>query len=174
MQLPVELNGVPKAQILIYNVSVNKTQAQAMLDSGASINTVSVAVVDRAGGQITASRESVRYIDQRVAKVEGATQLKVRNKGHESMVTCLVIKDLGVDLILGRLWLQEWNPTVNWHTGVLEFSDGVEWKPIKRNALVDEAGDAFNSVTMRLSERDKRRVLTQEKETTKESNDNKE
>ena len=50
-------------------------------------------------------------------------------KGFSAWVPCLVVQRLNVDIVLGRPWLREWNPLVDWAIGELTFSDGVKWRP---------------------------------------------
>ena len=59
VQLPLEVEGVPRAQILEYGVVINRKPVKVMLDSGASVNAVAAEVVDRVGGVITPARERV-------------------------------------------------------------------------------------------------------------------
>ena len=34
-------------------------------------------------------------------------------------------------MLLGEPWLRSWNPTINWQTKDMTFSDGVVWKAVK-------------------------------------------
>ena len=155
MHLPWAIEGVLKAQTLQYEVTVNRLAMTAMLDSGVSVNAISAAGLDRLGGMLTPTSEQVRFADQWVAQVEGTTRLEIRSKGHVSMLECLVIRQLGSELILGRPWLQEWNPTVDWLTGRLVFSDGVVWRPIKTPLELDAKAVGVHATGTRLSEKAK-------------------
>ena len=160
VQLPLEVEGVPWAQILEYGVVINRKLVKVMLDSGASVNAIAAEVVDRVGGVITPARERVRFADQRVIHAEGLTQLEMRHRGHVSKVTCLIVLRLGSEVILGRPWLKEWNPLIDWLSGNLTFSDGVQWRSFKgqEKALGDEGAKNERVSTLRLSEKAKRRV----------------
>ena len=63
--------------------------------------------------------------------VRGTTELEIRGPGYKEKVSFWVVQGLGVPVLLGALWLRAWNPTINWQTRELTFSDGVRWKADK-------------------------------------------
>ena len=65
------------------------------------------------------------YPDRRKALVRGTTELEVRGPGYREKLSFWVVQGLGVSILLGAPWLRTWNPTINWKTRELTFSDGV-------------------------------------------------
>ena len=35
-------------------------------------------------------------------------------------------------MLLGEPWLRSWNPTINWQTKEMTFSDGIVWKAVSK------------------------------------------
>ena len=127
--LPCEVAGFPRTRLLQYEVKAGGKKIRAMLDSGATVNAVSAGIVELVGGVVKPSTEEVRMADGRPVKADGTTSIKLTGKGYAETIPCLVIRGLTADLLLGRPWLEMWNPTVDWLTGRLTFSDGVTWTP---------------------------------------------
>ena len=95
------------------------------------MNCIDADLADRAGGVIFKRAQGVLlYPDKRQADVKGITQLEVRAKGYREKVTFWVVKGLGIPMLLGEPWLRSWNPTINWQTKDMTFSDGVVWKAV--------------------------------------------
>ena len=155
VSLPCPVAGLPRTQLLFYEVKCSRKTVRALLDSGATVNALATRVVDRVGGSITGQPESVRLANGEQVKSEGVAKITVQRKGYSALVTCVVITELGVDLLLGRPWLEEWNPTIDWVSGRLTFSDGVVWTPVKTERE-ESLGSALS--TLRMSERRKREV----------------
>lgn len=162
--LPVEVQGLPKAQLLTYPVRVGKRTVNAMLDSGATVNAMSAELLQAIGGTLQPARERIRYANGQTSDPEGVAEVTLQAKGHSSQVRCVVIEGLGSGLLLGRPWLCEWNPTVDWATGVLQFSDGVKWIPAKKVGVDEAAVGALQAPIKRMGEKGKRRVWQEMKE----------
>ena len=128
----ISVEGAPAgSKLLYYPVSVRKYATQALLDSGASVNCIDADLADRAGGVITRRAKGVLlYPDKRQADVKGITELEVRAKGYKERITFWVVKGLGIPMLLGEPWLRSWNPTINWQTRDMTFSDGVVWRAV--------------------------------------------
>ena len=131
MELKVmDIEGAPEGSCLLYYpVRVRSYATKALLDSGASVNCIDEDVVNKVGGYLQKKPEGVLlYPDRRKAKVRGVTQLEIRGKGYRENVSFWVVSGLGVPVLLGAPWLRSWNPTINWQTRTLTFSDGNTWK----------------------------------------------
>ena len=119
------------SKLLYYFVSVRKHATQALLDSGASVNCIDADLADRAGGIITRRAKGVLlYPDKRQADIKGITELEVRAKGYKKRITFWVVKGLGIPMLLGEPWLCSWNPTINWQTRDMTFSDRIVWRAV--------------------------------------------
>ena len=129
VSLPYEFQGLPRTQLLTYQVQVGKHKVKAMLDSGATVNVVSSDILEALGGIWKPTSEWVKFADGRMVPAKGVTEITLSHKGYVGKIRCLVLQGLSTELLLGRPWLQEWNPMVNWTTGELTFSDGIQWKP---------------------------------------------
>ena len=128
------VEGAPAgSKLLYYPVSVCKHTTQALLDSGASVNCIDADLADRARGVITRRAKGVLlYPDKRQADVKGITELEVRVKGYKERITFWVVKGLGIPMLLSEPWLRSWNPTINWQTKDMTFSDGVVWRAVNK------------------------------------------
>ena len=93
-----------------------------------------------------------------MSKSNGVAEIVMKAKGHISRISCLVIEGLGAELLLGWPWLCEWNPTVDWATGVLQFSDGIYWKPKVTDKYLEASLAEVRMPTLRMGEKGKRRV----------------
>ena len=140
----IGVQGAPVgSRLLYYPVSVRRQATQALLDSGASVNCIDADLADKARGIISQKvRGVLLYPDKRHADVKGITQLEVRAKGYREKVTFWVVKGLGIPMLLGEPWLRSWNPTINWQTKDMTFSDGVVWKAVGEG---DRHGDVGRS-----------------------------
>ena len=136
------VEGAPGgSRLLYYPVAIRRQATQALLDSGASVNCIDADLADKAGGVIThKARGVLLYPDKRHADVKGITQLEVRAKGYREKVTFWVVKGLGIPMLLGEPWLRSWNPTINWQTKEMTFSDGVVWKAVGESDKQGHAG----------------------------------
>ena len=95
------------------------------------MNCIDADLANRAGGVISRKARGVLlYSDKRQADVRRITKLEVRAKGYRERVTFWVVKGLGIPMLLGEPWLRSWNPTINWQTKEMTFSDGVVWKAV--------------------------------------------
>ena len=126
------IEGAPAgSRLLYYPVTIHKQTTQALLDSGASVNCIDAELADRAGGVISRKAKGVLlYPDKRQADVKGITELEVRAKGYKEKISFWVVKGLGIPMLLGEPWLRSWNPTINWQTRDMTFSDGVVWRAV--------------------------------------------
>ena len=82
-----EVIGVTKEdwqpQLLYYRVRLGKEDVDILLDSGASVNYIDEALLERIGGVLHSHVPgSLRYADHRNAKVVGTTTVQLRTKGH--------------------------------------------------------------------------------------------
>ena len=134
----IEVAGAPGgAKLLYYPLQVRRKKVKALLDSGASVNCIDADLV-RSIGRCVLKKPlgNLLYPDRRKALVLGTTTLEVRGPGYREEVTFWVVKGLGVSVLLGAPWLRMWNPTINWQSRELTFSDGVRWKADKNE--IDE------------------------------------
>ena len=129
VSLPCSVSGLPRTQLLTYEVRVGKDLGEVMLDSGATVNAISQYTARRIGEPLRPSCEKVRFADGREGEVKGEATIRIDSKGHAEKVTGVVLPGMTSDILLGRPWLSEWNPTIDWATGELTFSDGIVWKP---------------------------------------------
>ena len=130
-----------------------------MLDSGATVNAISADLLQKIGGTLNPTQERVRYANGQVGTPDRVAEIELRARGHMSRLQCLVINGLGSELLLGRPWLCEWNPTIDWVSGELQFSDGIKWKPTAPAKSREEQSLAgLHTPALRLGEKGKRRV----------------
>ena len=102
MRIPCPVPGFPRLKLLKYAVKVNRAPLVAMLDSGATVNTVDARTVARIGGAITPQPEVIRLADGTLTQASGTTKLYMTGKGFSAWVPCLVVRRLNVDVVLGR------------------------------------------------------------------------
>ena len=162
VSLPCEVPGLPRTRLLTYRVQVGRRPVRAMLDSGATVNVVAQRVLETTGGTIRPSREWVRTADGRLLPAQGMTTIEIEGRGHREKLPCLVLRDLDRDLLLGRPWLQEWNPLVDWTTGDLTFSDGIKWKVWAPRKETRPLGEEKKGGQGRMNERARREVYVQQ------------
>ena len=123
----MEVAGAPAgAKLLYYPLQIRQKKIRALLDSGASVNCIDEALVRHVGGCLSRKLPgTLLYSDCRKALVRGTTELEVRGPGYREKLSFWVVQGLGVSMLLGAPWLRTWNPTINWKTRELTFSDGV-------------------------------------------------
>ena len=118
--------GLPESQLLYYPVRMGRVETKVLLDSGASVNCIDEKLMNRVGGVLDRRMPGALYYpDQRQADVRGTTELSIYTKGHNEKIRFWVVRGLEVPALVGRPWLRSWNPTIDWRTGELRFSDGV-------------------------------------------------
>ena len=129
----MEVAGAPTgAKLLYYPLQIRQARVKALLDSGASVNCIDADLVRSVDGCLAAKPPgNLLYPDKRKAIVKRTTELEVRGPGYREKVSFWVVQGLGVFVLLGAPWLRMWNPTINWQTRELTFSDGVRWKADK-------------------------------------------
>ena len=170
----MEIKGAPMGtRLLYYPIQVRKTQTKALLDSGASVNCIDEAVVKQVGRcYLGKPKGALYYPDKRRANVRGIAQLEVRGPGYKEMVSFWVVRGLGVPVLLGTPWLRAWNPTIDWETRQLIFSDGVVWKVIgdnlrnqrTRKAMKISTRDCFDAVGLCIRSEGQEDSVEEEKE----------
>ena len=69
VSLPFQVSGLPRTQLLTYDVKVGKGTGEVMLDSGATVNAISQNAAQRIGEPLKPSSEKVKFADGRVREV---------------------------------------------------------------------------------------------------------
>ena len=163
VSLPYEMWGLQRTQLLTYLVKVHRRNVKAMLDSGATVNVIAERVLREVGGVMKPAAERVKFADGRLIRAEGVAEVSLTSRGHTEVVPCLVLRELDTDMLLGRPWLRTWNPTINWTTGELIFSDGVKWKAcFEGGNEICPVRTGAGKTTPRLTEKTRRDVYVQQ------------
>ena len=68
----------------------------------------------------------------------GSLNLRYEQRVTREKVTFWVVKGLGIPMLLGEPWLRSWNPTINWQTKEMTFSDGVVWKSVSEGCEAEK------------------------------------
>ena len=108
------------------------------------MNCIDETLVDKVGGAIKKRANGILlYPDKRRADIRGVAEIEVRAKGYREKVSFWVVRGLGIPMLLDEPWLRSWNPTINWQTKKMTFSDGIVWKAVSKegnNAKCEERG----------------------------------
>ncbi|KAG2208645.1 hypothetical protein INT47_007743 [Mucor saturninus] len=102
----------------LYNKNI-----QVLIDSGASENYVSPHVIQNEQELIPVFDRKVETAGGEVAEIKYKVNLKVDLNGYSSTITAYVFP-IKFDLILGRSWLKQENPTTNWDTDIWSINQG--------------------------------------------------
>ena len=116
-----------------------------LLDSGADLTLISAETVKRRGIQAEALEEPLHILCADRSKVLAThciPSLPVTRGPWRDLIHCIIVPQLTVPLILGRDWLQRWNPLVDWVAGTLVLAGpGGPWYPKGDSAPLDAQAD---------------------------------
>ena len=99
----------------------------ALLDSGANATFIDVSVAERLGLPLTPLNTPIRVFNvdgsrNSAGDVTHTTTILMEYLGHREELTAEVTNLGKNSLILGYMWLQKHNPTIDWQTGVIKFT----------------------------------------------------
>ena len=107
--------------LIKFSGRVNGKEGETLLDSGSSSNFVSISFVRRHRllTEKLPQEQLVQLADGTKHKVRrGIINAAVRWDGWNGTVTLLMLPLQQYDMILGMTWLKEYNPRIDWKTGI--------------------------------------------------------
>ena len=113
---------------LIFKGSIAGKSVKIMVDSGSAGDFISQHVVDRLGlnTQRSGVSSKVQLADGTQLDLDTTTSKLLLTMGTHLEHTKLSVLPLeGHEVILGRPWLQRWNPTIDWRQGTMCVQNGI-------------------------------------------------
>src|SRR3954471_21745542 len=117
------LEDLPTAKLLIVKGTLNHAPIKILIDSGATGNFISQQAVDHFSFSID-SVPSISIVFANGAKGvcnKAATAAYLCFQDHEERINLRVVSLPKHDVILGKTWLEKWNPIINWRTHQITF-----------------------------------------------------
>jgi predicted aspartyl protease len=114
-------------RLLFLPASVQQFEFECLVDSGATHNYLSLAAAQEIGLELLEEKGlSVKMANKRKVKCAGIVKdvQLVLGKEYPCEDDFVVVPGLGHDIILGRPWLHDHNPKINWKTGVISLKKG--------------------------------------------------
>ena len=106
---------------------------EVLLDSGADLSLISADAVKKRGIQVEPLEEPLQILCADRSKVRAThciPSLPLTRGPWRDLIRCIIVPNLTVPLILGRDWLQRWNPLIDWVAGTLLLAGpGGPWYP---------------------------------------------
>jgi hypothetical protein len=100
-------------------------QTTVLFDGGASVDAIRGAFVRSIGLTINQSKQHVTYADGRAVQSPGTCTVRLRINAYKLQRTFVVVDDeLVHDIILGKPWLTEVNPSIDWVNNVVWVKQG--------------------------------------------------
>ena len=131
------------------NVTVNNSQIQALVDTGATVSVISRSLLQKLATQpnISCSKlASVKGVCSTIHQVSGETTLTISIKGHEFTYRFFILDQVQFPLILGADFLTENKATVDMNKGQVLFHNTVTVAPFcldERECIVGFAKTQF-------------------------------
>jgi hypothetical protein len=123
-----QLNGTVHEQLFTMTIQLQGKPVTAMIDSGASGNFITQDTVER--NQLPTQRKNQAY---RLRVVDGTTTqgtvdtetqlITTAVMTHREVIRFDVLEHANYPVILGKPWLRLHNPTINWRTHTIQFTD---------------------------------------------------
>jgi transposase InsO family protein len=128
------LEELPTTKPLIIKGTLNHAPISILIDSGATGNFISQQAVDHFSFSID-SVPSISIVFANGAKGvcnKAATAAYLRFQEHEERINLRVVSLPKHDIILGKPWLEKWNPIINWRTHEITFPEKKLSDPPKK------------------------------------------
>ena len=109
-------------QLLEVSGQIGKEAVKCLLDSGATHNVVSRVLLEKVHMDVKVIRRKFRgkavMFDSSEVAVLNEVRIPIRLFQREMLVDCLVLDSDAISngVVLGKPWLCEWNPTIDWAT----------------------------------------------------------
>jgi hypothetical protein len=117
------LEEIATTRPLTYKGTLNHAPISILIDSGAMGNFISQQAADHFSFSLK-SVPSIPIVFANGAKGvcnKAATAAYLRFQDHEERIDLRVVSLPHHDIILGKPWLEKWNPSINWQTHVIAF-----------------------------------------------------
>ena len=134
-QIPEQIftRRIHQSRELILDVGLTTPRSQdyqtvpALLDSGANATFIDISVTERLGLPLTPLNAPIRIFNvdgsrNSAGDVTHTTTILMEYLGHREELTAEVTNLGKNSLILGYMWLQKHNPSIDWQTGVIKFT----------------------------------------------------
>ena len=122
---------MPRA--LRYVLTTTGGSIDVLLDSGADLSLIGADTVRKRGIQMEPLEEPLHILcadRSRVYATHCIPSLPLTRGPWRDLIRCIIVPNLTVPLILGRDWLQRWNPLIDWVEGTLVLAGpGGPWYP---------------------------------------------
>ena len=101
-----------------------------LLDSGASSCFLSASVASQQGLRLSPAKHHVKLPDGSVVKAQGSARVALKLSGCHTFADCLVVDLDGIDLVLGKQWLNVHNALLDFKTDIctLRPREGVQYE----------------------------------------------
>ena len=119
------LNETSDSTALTYKGTLNHAPIRILIDSGAMGNFISQRAVDKFSFSLQ-SVSPISIVFANGAKGvcnKAANAAYLRFQDHEERIDLRVVSLPNHDVILGKPWLEQWNPSINWRTHEISFPD---------------------------------------------------
>ena len=128
--------------------TVNEISARFLLDSGASCNFVNAEFLKNTGIPIPQPKGDgqVKLANGKTIMSLGTIQLKVKIGSYQETIHFKIIPlQMQYQVVLGKTWLEERNPNIDWKKGVLTVSrEGKEYRLVSEKAASENCSKRIN------------------------------
>ena len=114
----------PNASVLItVPCTIRGAAAQVLIDGGSQVDAIHPDLVQRIGGRIRPAPRKVTFADGHSGSSPGTFDATI-TVGSYKVLRSFLVTELAHDVILGKPWLTDTNPHVDWRANVVIVSDG--------------------------------------------------
>jgi len=118
--------SIPKVKLLVLKCRISGHTFNVLIDSGATHNFVSKAVVSDLSLQVQASHLTAKLADQRRITLEEISHpLKLQFDNFTVTEHFYVMENLSYDFLLGKAWLDKHQPKIDWKHNTCEPSHSL-------------------------------------------------
>ena len=112
---------------MTYQGTLNHTLVKILIDSGAMGNFISKQAADHFSFSLhDVSNIPIVFVNSAVGACnKAALAACLRFEDHEEKIDLQVVSLPHHDIILGKPWLEKWNPAINWCTHQISFPDTI-------------------------------------------------
>ena len=121
------LNEMLGKKPMTYQGTLNHAPVKILIDSEAMSNFVSKQAADHFSFSLhDVSNIPIVFANSTIGACnKAALAAYLCFKNHEEKIDLQVVSLPHHDIILGKPWLEKWNPTINWHTHQISFPENI-------------------------------------------------
>ena len=116
--------------LLMMSGRINNLKTDILIDSGATHNFMSVEMFKKLETTLSKTNQHVNFANGETKECIGLTTIKLQVGEYLEDIVARIVP-IKFDVILGMQWLTKHNPTINWNTNTINFTNKgkqVSWK----------------------------------------------